>query len=261
MTQDVFPRVYAFICGQHTIPSERMIAGTTGLITIPIPAFVIEHPQGLIVFDTGFNRLVHQDLTSYFPSEALKPVKFHFSPQEELANQMRHAGFVPEDVQLVVNSHLHYDHCGGNALFPQATVLVQRIEWETANAASPEKAGYRHVDFRTGQTVELIDGERDIFGDGSLVLVPTVGHTPGHQSLHVRHAGGVAVLAGDACYMADTLVSDDSLPDVSVTVDPDSYLRSLESLRSLHRSGALVFVGHDPEFWSTQPLAPKPLLD
>lgn len=260
MTASTFPRIYAFICGQHTIPSERMITGTTGLITIPIPAYVIEHPQGLVVFDTGFNRLVHQDVVSYFPAEALKPVKFHFSPEEELATQMRNAGFDPDRVKLVVNSHLHYDHCGGNNQFPQATVMIQRDEWEAASAAAPDKAGYRKVDFQTGQTVELIEGERDVFGDGSLVLVPTVGHTPGHQSLHIRHAGGIAVLAGDACYMADTLVSDDKLPDVSVTEDPDSYLRSLQSLRALHRNGAMVFVGHDPEFWSTQPLAPNPLL-
>jgi glyoxylase-like metal-dependent hydrolase (beta-lactamase superfamily II) len=261
MTSAVFPRVYAFICGHHTIPSERMIAGTTGLLTIPIPAFVIEHPEGLFVFDTGFNRLVHQDVSSYFPAEALKPVKFHFSPEEELPAQMRHAGFDPDSVRRMANSHLHYDHCGGNIQFPEATVMVQRAEWEAANSAPPEKAGYRKVDFKTGQPVELIEGERDVFGDGSLVLVPTDGHTPGHQSLHVRHAGGVAVLAGDACYMADTLVDDGKLPNVSVTADPDAYMRSLESLRALHRSGAAVYVGHDPEFWSNQPLAPKPLLD
>lgn len=260
MTTAVFPRLYAFICGQHTIPSERMIAGTTGLITIPIPAFVIEHPEGLILFDTGFNRRVHQNLASYYPAEALKPIKFHFTPEEELATQMRNAGFDPGSVRLIVNSHLHYDHCGGNLQFPEAAVMVQRAEWEAANAAPPEKAAYRQVDFRTGQTMELIEGEHDIFGDGSLVLVPTSGHTPGHQALHVRHAGGVAILAGDACYMRGTLIEDDMLPDVSVTADPAAYKASLESLRALHQSGAMVYVGHDPEFWSTQPLAPKPLL-
>ncbi|MCD4853694.1 N-acyl homoserine lactonase family protein [Arthrobacter sp. AK01] len=260
MTSPVYPRVYAFICGHHTIPKERMIAGTTGLITIPIPAFVIEHPTGLFVFDTGFNRLVYEDVASYFPAEALKPVEFHFSPEEELPTQMRNAGFDPDSVRLVANSHLHYDHCGGNVLFPQATVMVQRDEWEAASNAPADKAGYRKVDFHTGQTMDLVEGERDVFGDGSVVLTPTIGHTPGHQSLHVRHAGGVAVLAGDACYMADTLTADDKLPDISVTEDPESYLRSLESLRALHRSGSLVFVGHDPDFWSKQPLAPKPLL-
>jgi N-acyl homoserine lactone hydrolase len=255
------PRVFAFLCGHHTIPRERFLPGSEGDLTIPIPAFVVEHPdEGLFVFDTGLNRLVYQDVESYFPPAALAPVQFHFSPEEELPTQMRRAGFDPDAVRLIVNSHLHYDHCGGNELFPQAKVLVQRAEWEAASTAPADKAGYRQVDFRTGQEVELIEGEHDLFGDGSLVLHPSFGHTLGHQSLHVRHEGGLAVLAADSCYLTQALTDDTALPNVSITIAPEAYVRSLAALRELHAGGAVVFVGHDPELWAAQPLAPKPLL-
>jgi N-acyl homoserine lactone hydrolase len=236
-----------------------MIAGSDGLITIPIPAFVVDHPDGLFVFDTGFSRAVYRDVDAYYPEEALKHVEFHFTPEQELSAQMQRAGLDPSRVMLLANSHLHYDHCGGNEQFPQATVLVQRAEWDAANAAPEDSRGFRVVDFHTGQRLQFLDGEHDVFGDGSVVLVQTHGHTAGHQSLRIQHEGGVAVLTGDACYMRQTLVEEDALPDISVTHDAGLYQKSLQSLRELHRDGVSVYVGHDPAFWDEQPLAPLPL--
>jgi N-acyl homoserine lactone hydrolase len=255
------PRVFAFICGHHTIPRDRFIAGSEGQITFPIPSYVIEHPEGLVVFDTGFSSAVHANLESYYPAEALKPVTFHFGPDEEITAQMRRAGFNPDDVELVINSHLHYDHCGGNIQFPRARIMMQRAELDSASSAPEDSGGYRKVDFLTGQQMELLDGAHDVFGDGTLTLFPTPGHTAGHQSLRVEHESGVAVLAGDACYMAETLLSDDALPSPSLTYDAEAFMRSLAQLRELAESGAKVFVGHDPEFWEKQHLAPLSLVE
>jgi hypothetical protein len=93
----------------------------------------------------------------------------------------------PSKIDLIINSHFHFDHVGGNALIPNATMLVQRCEWEAG--MDPEMAarrGFNSRDFDLGHKLRLVDGEHDVFGDGSVVCLPTHGHTPGHQSLRLR---------------------------------------------------------------------------
>ncbi len=251
--------VHAFVCGRHTVPKDFMLEGAEGAITIPIVGFVVTHPRGVLVFDSGFSPRVHEDLRAYFPADALATRAFHFSREEELPRRMREAGLNPNSVTVVTNSHLHYDHCGGNVLFPDATLLVQRAEWEAATAAPPEQTGYRQADLDTDLGTEVIDGEHDVFDDGSVVLFPTPGHTAGHQSLRVECPRGTAVLAGDACYMAETLERG-TLPGGVTPSNRDQFLRSLAGLRALADDGAVVFPSHDPGFWAAQPLAPAPLL-
>lgn len=251
--------VYAFVCGRHTVPGFHILEDREEEITIPIVGFVVEHRAGLFVFDTGFSSRVHEDLAAYYPNDALTTRRFHFTPADSLAAQMSALGLDPSAVRLLSNSHLHYDHSGGNASFPGATVIMQRAEWEFAGAAPTESTGYRPSDFVTGQAQLLVDGEHDVFGDGSVVLFPTGGHTRGHQSLRVECPDGTAVLAGDACYMAETLHGG-RLPGRRNLAFPEEYLRSLARLQELDASGSVVFVGHDPDFWAAQPLAPEPLL-
>lgn len=251
--------VYAFICGRHTVPKEFMTGGASGSITIPIVAFLVSRPDGLLVFDSGFSPLVHEGLRGYFPVEALESRSFHFSPVDEMSAQMRVAGFDPDDVIFVANSHLHYDHCGGNALFPRATLLVQRDEWNAATTAGADATGYRPADLHTAQERRLLDGEHDVFGDGAVVLIPTPGHTAGHQSLRVHCPDGVAVIAGDACYMVQTLEHGASPGEVT-TANAGAFEQSLSVLRAMTERGDTVFVSHDPDFWAQQPLAPTPLL-
>lgn len=110
----------------------------------------------------------------------------------------------------------------------------------------------RHYDL--GHELEMIDGEHDLFGDGSVVCIPTHGHSPGHQSLRVRLPGGDVVLSADACYLRQTLERS-QLPG-GVIHDREQMLASLEKLRKLQRAGARIFYGHDPEFWAGVPQAP-----
>ena len=98
-----------------------------------------------------------------------------------------------------------------------------------------------------------MDGEHDVFGDGSVVCLPTHGHTPGHQSLRLRLDGGEVVLAADACYFCRTL-RERRLP--RYVHDREAMLASLDRLEALERGGAHIFFGHDPEFWQTVPQAP-----
>jgi N-acyl homoserine lactone hydrolase len=98
-----------------------------------------------------------------------------------------------------------------------------------------------------------IDGEHDLFGDASVVCLPTYGHTPGHQSLKVRLASGDVVLAADACYVCRTL-RERRLP--TSVHDRQAMLDSLDHLARLEAAGARIFFGHDGEFWKDVPQAP-----
>lgn len=113
-------------------------------------------------------------------------------------------------------------------------------------------------DFDLGHKLRLVDGEHDVFGDGSVVCLPTHGHTPGHQSLRLRLrlASGDTVLAADSCYFCRTL-RERRLPRFAH--DRDQMLVSLDRLAALEKQGARIFFGHDPEFWQTVPQAPAPL--
>lgn len=251
------PTVYAFICGHTTIAHQLIVDGAEGMITLPVPAFLIDHPEGLFVFDTGFNRRVHSDPQGgYVPGDFYNTRRLDFSPEEELPTQMRRTGFDPGAVRFVANSHLHYDHCGGNDLFPQATVLLQEAEYLAAATASDEVMAYRKPDFLTGQTKLLLNGEHDVFGDGSVRLVPTYGHTPGHQSLRIQTAENPVLLTADACYLEQTLEAT-AIPGQKT--DEQAFRDSLNIIRAFRDSGGLVAFGHDADFWQRMPLAPQPL--
>jgi glyoxylase-like metal-dependent hydrolase (beta-lactamase superfamily II) len=101
--------------------------------------------------------------------------------------------------------------------------------------------------------LRLVDGEHDVFGDGSVVCLPTHGHTPGHQSLKLRLEGGDVVLAADSCYFCRTL-RERRLPRFAY--DKEQMLISLDRLEVLETGGARIFFGHDPDFWQTVPQAP-----
>jgi glyoxylase-like metal-dependent hydrolase (beta-lactamase superfamily II) len=160
----------------------------------------------------------------------------------------------PAKIDLMINSHFHFDHVGGNALIPNATMLVQRREWDAGmDPDAAEKRGFNPRDFDLGHQLRLIDGEHDVFGDGSVVCLPTYGHTPGHQSLKLRLPGGDVVLAADSCYFCQTL-RERRLP--RYVYDREAMLASLDRLEALERGGASIFFGHDPEFWATVPQAP-----
>jgi N-acyl homoserine lactone hydrolase len=160
----------------------------------------------------------------------------------------------PGKIDLLINSHFHFDHCGGNAQIPNATLLVQHLEWDAgANANMAARCGFDPRDFDLGHKLRLLDGEHDAFGDGSVVCLPTCGHTPGHQSLRLRLPGGDVVLAADSCYFCRTL-RERRLP--RFVYDREQMLASLDRLTALEAAGARIYFGHDPEFWQTVPQAP-----
>lgn len=248
--------LYAHTCGFLTIPHGFLLENVEGSIAVPIPSYLIRHPRGTVLFDSGPNLRTQTDPERYIGRVGMTFTTFHFHPGEEIAARLRAMGVAPEDVTHIVNSHLHYDHSGGNAQIPNADVIIQRPEWEHAMALPDDDPGYRKVDFDTGQRVRRIVGEHDLFGDGSVTCFPTYGHTPGHQSLRVRTPRGEFVLCGDACYLRRSL---EQLHLPGVIFDRAATLAVLERFREMQARGARLMFGHDPEFWKTVPQGPERL--
>lgn len=247
-------RLYAMTCGHLTGQLGYLMEGGEGEVRLPIPAFLIEHPKGTALFDTGMHPDCQRDPVARVGRRAKDLFRFHYSPGEEISARLEAIGRDPKRIDLIVNSHLHFDHVGGNALVPNATVVVQRCEW--AAGMDPDIAalrGFNRRDFDLGHRLLLVDGEHDVFGDGSVLCLPTHGHTPGHQSLRLRLPAGEIVLAADACYFCQTL-SERRLP--KNVHDRAAMLASLEKLAELQNGGARIVFGHDDVAWKDVPQAP-----
>jgi glyoxylase-like metal-dependent hydrolase (beta-lactamase superfamily II) len=230
-------------------------------LTVPVICFLIAHPRGHVVVDTGVHRLALTDPVGRLGQRRATLFRLRSAPSDEVVSQLGLLGLGPDDVRYVVNSHFHFDHCGGNEFFPRSTFLVQRAEMEAARQAMAG-AAIRYnpsaIDFDHPLDYQLVDGEHDVFGDGQVVLVPTYGHTPGHQSVRVRAGKGAdLVLAADACYTRENM-DRDVLP--GVLWDPAEMSRSLARLRELRdRHGASVIYGHDAAQWEGLRRAPVAL--
>ena len=249
--------VHAMACGWMTMDYGALLKGETGKIRIPVPCYLIKHPNGLVLFDTGLHKSMQTDQEARLG--VLAPMfDAHFEENEDIEARLAGLGVAVDDITWIVNSHLHFDHCGGNDAIPNAPIIVQRKELE--GAKTPEVAGtvgFFEQDWDHGHEFVLADGEYDIFGDGSVVCIPTPGHTPGHQSLKITDNKTSMVLTGDACYLRQSI---EQLHLPALAYSPEQMLKSFEKLRQLEAKGATLFYGHDPEFWNSLPQFPEPLL-
>jgi N-acyl homoserine lactone hydrolase len=185
----------------------------------PINAYVIEHRDGLVLFDTGQDRASVTE-PGYFPGGFTKVLydrlaTFEIGPEETLTAGLGRLGYATSDVRTAVLSHLHQDHIGGLAELGQADIVVSQTEWGTLSSPLPEMRGLmtRHIDLPGLRWNRVEPGptddpglspfvqSHDLFGDGSLVLLPTPGHTSGSMSLLVRQAGlPPLMMVGDLTY-------------------------------------------------------------
>jgi N-acyl homoserine lactone hydrolase len=191
----------------------------------PINAYVIEHAKGLILFDTGQDRASVTD-PSYFPGGVTgllydRLARFHIGEQDTLTAQLATLGYAPADVGTAILSHLHQDHMGGLPELRGADLLVTATEWAELSKPAPEPRGFlrkhiqlpglrwRQVDLQptADPAVAPFTSSLDLIGDGSLVLVPTPGHTAGSISLLIRRRKrSPLLLVGDLTYGAELLL-------------------------------------------------------
>lgn len=244
--------LHAMTCGRLEASLGLFVAGAEGRIRVPVPCFLVRHPRGAVVFDTGLHVATQRDPAARI---GVLASVFHvdFAPGEELGARLAAHGVEPAEVRWLVTSHLHFDHVGGNAQLPNARWLWQRREWQTARDPDRRARAFDDPrDYDLGHERVLADGEHDLFGDGAITCLPTFGHTPGHQSLRVRGArwrgAEVAdvVLTADACYLRRTL-ADGILPPGAH--DASAMRASLARLRALRDAGSELVFGHDPDDW------------
>lgn len=226
------------------------LIGTPGRAILPVPAWVIEHPAGVVLFDTGMHQELKTDTTRLGPLFTSTLVDFHDG--EELPARLAAAGYRPSDIDIVVISHLHFDHAGGAADVPDARLVVQAAEWKAAHHPRLIEAGlYNPADFEVGHAVELIDGRHDVFDDGAVVCLPTPGHTRGHQALRVQLASGTVVLTADCVYFGSML------DDLTVPAFGFSREQQVDSMLMLRRlrddEGCRLLFGHDLDQFRSLP--------
>ncbi len=233
-------------CGWLTTDAGLMIAGESGDFRMPVPAFVVDHPEGLVLFDTGLHPEIAESparmrgLDAFFTPE--------LTPHGSVGPGLVAAGYDPSDVAVIVASHLHFDHCGGIVEVPDARLVVQRAEWDAAQDEEAQASGaYDPADFELGHDVQLLDGPLDLFGDGAVQIVPTPGHTAGHQSIVVD---GRLVLVGDACY-CQLALDTDTLPPIRH--DAERQLQSFAWLRGQVALGRVLVYSHDLAQWEALP--------
>jgi N-acyl homoserine lactone hydrolase len=240
MTEDVFfPTIVALDCGRLRQQERTLLkGGSTEITEIPVPAWLVRHPAGDVVFDAGLHPAMVEP-------EALGPMAKLFQAVIDdgctVAAQLERHEVDAHGRFTVVVSHCHFDHVGGLVELPNAHIVVQADEWAAALAAG-QAGGYDSALIDLGHDVLTVRGKHDVFGDGTVVCIPTPGHTCGHQSLRVQTEHGRTLLTADACYFTHTL-DDGILPPFAF--DFDSQGASLEWIRAERARGTTIVPGHD----------------
>jgi len=222
-------RLTGHVVGHLTAPAGLWREGDSALQMrrIPVPAYTVEHPEGLVLVDTG--------LHPGDPEQRYGAMARMFGWDASWTID-RELGPALDDVRFVVLTHLHFDHAGGLDLVPRsATVVLPKADLD----ADPEENGFQPLDYETGHPRVEVEGRYDLFGDGAIVLHPTPGHTPGHQSVQV----GDVLIAADACYFPENL-DDERLPAYGWNREIERS--SLRWIRQQRDAGTRVLYGHDP---------------
>jgi N-acyl homoserine lactone hydrolase len=217
-------------------------------IDLPVSTALVRHKQGNVLFDTGCHPSVVDDAEGRWGplAKAMKPI---MGADETLLPSLACIGLGPNDIDVVVNSHFHPDHCGCNQFFRKATILAHAKEIEAAKAAGAEAAGYLKADWDYGQPIEPVSGERDLFGDSSVVLVSMPGHTPGTMGALVSlDRDGQFLLASDSVSLRQNL---DANVAPRNTWNVEQQLKTFEEVRRIEKGGATVICGHDDAQWQS----------
>ncbi|MES2070616.1 MAG: N-acyl homoserine lactonase family protein [Pseudomonadota bacterium] len=242
-------RLYILNCGEGVAGDiSRWSPGVN--IGKPMPfadnCYLIKHAQGWILWDTGLDDAIAALPDGEAPADSRGT---HWRRPKTLASQLEQLGVKPSDIKYVAISHTHPDHIGNVEMFPQAMLLVQKAEYEWPGANNAPR-------FKPGHPVTKIEGDKDVFDDGSVTIISTPGHTPGHQSLLVKlPKTGALVLSGDAAHFKSNW---DNRRVPSINFDKDKTLASMQRIADLLvREKAQLWINHDKAQRDTLKMAPE----
>ena len=212
-------------------------------VQIPVTCYLVRTSDALILYDTGVSP---RAVPGLMRNDRLA----QFTEADLLVNRLDALGVQASDVDIVILSHLHYDHAGGTEFFRDAELVVQKDEYSYAHYPASFFAGFyykKNFDLPAARW-RLLDGDTELAP--GLTVLRTDGHTPGHHSLMVElPETGPVILTGDACYWHEH-VENERVP--GVVWNPTLALHSIKRLKTLARlTGAKIFPSHDPVFWKT----------
>jgi len=221
-------------------------AERTDTIELPVGCVLLRHPEGNVLFDTGCHPSAAENPEARWGGlgKLMVPI---MPPGDNVLTALAAIGLKPDDIDVVVCSHLHPDHCGCNAFFKKATFVIHAREMAAAREPNAEASGYLAAEWVNDRPIDALAGERDLFDDGRIVLIPLPGHTPGSIGAHVAlDRSGAFFLAADTVTLYATL-GNDFLP--RNTWNADALTQSLAEVRKIEAGGAKIICGHDAGQW------------
>ena len=245
----VAEKLYRLDCGHSRANDESVWTPGENVgrdIEFSSTCWLIKHGSEWLLWDSGVPEAALNDPQGW--STLPKLIVYHLD--KSLTDQLAEIGLKPADIGRVAISHTHGDHIGNMGLFPNATVVMQRAEYNWIHSPNGPNDNVNQLMalarklMGTPKNLELIDGDRDVFGDGSVTLVSTPGHTPGHQSLliHLKKSGFI-VLSGDVVHLEENFRKN-IVP--SLNTDKAQSIASMQRIRQLIGAyKATLFINHD----------------
>lgn len=250
-------RMYVLYCGEGSAADmSRWTPGVTANVGKPITltnsCYLIKHAKGWMLWETGYSESIAGNANGY-PTPVLH---WYWRASKSLTQQLAELGLTPSDIAYVGFSHAHPDHIGNGSLFTRATLFIQEPEYDfyLGPKGKPPAAPANYEKMRTNPTTKL-QGDYDVFGDGSVTILSSPGHTPGHQSLLVKlPKSGPVLLTGDAAHFRDNW----DTPRAPVqNYDKDATITSLQKLKAVAAANnARVWINHDAAQTATLRLSP-----
>ena len=242
-------KLYVLNCGEGTAGDiSRWTPGLNEGKTMDFvdTCYLIKHGKGWFLWDTGIADSVASMPNGLAPAD---PKAVTWRRPKTLQAQLEQLGLKPDDVKSMAVSHTHPDHTGNVELFPQATLYVQKAEYDWPGANNEPR-------FKPSHPVELLTGDKDVFGDGGVTILSTPGHTPGHQSLMVKlPKTGAVVLSGDAVHFRDNW---DNRRVPSMNANKEQSAASMQKIaNTLDKEKAQLWINHDKAQRDSQKMSPQ----
>ncbi|HEY0303486.1 MAG TPA: N-acyl homoserine lactonase family protein [Longimicrobiales bacterium] len=237
--------LHALDCGDITTSDRSQFSPGVGVgqrLDLTNTCYVVRHPRGVLVWDTGL-----PDALAASP-DGMRGQQYHVRRKQTLTDQLTRLGLTPDAINYLAISHLHFDHSGNANYFTKATWLIQKPEYEAAFSARAPQMGFElgSYDKLKSNPVQQLTGDHDVFGDSSVVILSTPGHTIGHQSLLVRlPSGNKVLLSGDLWHFRGNRQIR-GVP--AFNFDKAQTLASMDRVEALLKAhNARLIIQHDPE--------------
>jgi N-acyl homoserine lactone hydrolase len=247
-------RLYVLDCGHGTAPNQGRFApgyNDGKPFDLTDNCYLIHHPQGYLLWGTGIpDRFL--DIPTGVPSYGGRP---NWVVSKGLANQLQQLGIKPSAIRYIGLANSHIDHVGNLGMFPEATILIQKEEWDFLQALAPRPEAVAEANLRTDKGMMKIEGNYDVFGDGTAVIIATPSVTPGNQSLLLKlPKSGVILLSGDVIHFQygwDRRMVPSNVWNKEKTVESFKRLSDL-----IVENKAQLWIEHDKAQADTRQLAP-----